>query len=87
VRGQRHAPAAPYPRERPGTILILCGGILKQKRKCHTSGFRRVADESSALLGYYAANYDDFLPTFRDKYRSQLQVSRNVGENLPLLAA
>jgi hypothetical protein len=30
------------------------------------SGFRRDADEISALLRYYAASADDPLPTFRD---------------------
>jgi len=31
------------------------------------SGFRREADENCALLGYYAASSDNFIPTFRDK--------------------
>jgi len=31
------------------------------------SGFRREVDENFTLLGYYAANSGNFLPTFRDK--------------------
>jgi hypothetical protein len=33
---------------------------------CVFSGFRREADESCALLGYYAASSGNFFPTFRD---------------------
>jgi hypothetical protein len=42
------------------------------------SGFRREVDEICALLGCYAANSGDFLPTFRDN----LSVKK-----LPLYAA
>ena len=34
---------------------------------CVISGFRCEVDENCALLSYYAANSDHFLPTFRDK--------------------
>jgi len=33
---------------------------------CVISCFRREVDETYALLGYYAAYYGNFLPTFRD---------------------
>jgi hypothetical protein len=35
-------------------------------RKFLISGFRREVDKKCALLGYYAANSGNFLPTFRD---------------------
>ena len=38
----------------------------EQSTKCVTLGFRRVADENCALLGYYAASRGSFLQTFRD---------------------
>ena len=42
---------------------------------CHISGFLRV-DEKSVLLRYYAASGGNFLPTFRETYRSHPQGSR-----------
>ena len=36
---------------------------------------RREVDEICAALSYHAENSGDFLPTFRDKYWSQLQGS------------
>jgi len=38
----------------------------QRKCLCVTSGFRRQVDEHCALLGYYTANSDNFLLTFRD---------------------
>ena len=43
-----------------------------------TSGFRREVATNCALLGYYAANSGNFLPTFRDNQRSHPQGSRPV---------
>jgi len=40
------------------------------------SGFRREVEENFALLGYYLACSDNFLPTMGKTYRSHLQVSR-----------
>ena len=34
--------------------------------ECYISGFRREVDETSALLGHYAASSGNFLSTFRD---------------------
>ena len=48
---------------------------------CLISGFRREVGEYCALLGYYVASRDDFLPTFRENL-----LSRNVGKKLPLFA-
>jgi len=39
------------------------------------------------LLGYYAASCGNFLPTFRDIEGGTDRLSRNVGKELPLLAA
>jgi hypothetical protein len=39
------------------------------------SGFRREGDENCALLGYYSASGDNFLPTFGTTYRSHLEGS------------
>jgi hypothetical protein len=58
-----------------------------------TSSFRREVDEKYALLGHYAASSDKSLPTFRDNLSvtsSRVlpnRLSRNVGGELPLLAA
>jgi hypothetical protein len=46
------------------------------------SGFHREVDEKCALLGYYAASSDYFLPTFREDGNDWL--SRNVGTKLLL---
>jgi len=56
--------------------------------------------ENGALLGYYAASSDNFLPTFRDNLSVPSsgvknpkdedgtdRLSRNVGKKLPLLTA
>jgi len=47
----------------------------------YISGFRREVEENCALLGYYAAISDNFLPTFRDNLSVQFQGSseRKVG--------
>ena len=41
------------------------------------SGFRSEVAETCALLGYYAANSGNFLPTFRDNFRSHLEGFKN----------
>jgi hypothetical protein len=65
------------------------------------SGFRRDADEICILLGYYAEQRGNSVPTFRDnlsvpfstvKKSKTLEdgtdrLSRNVGTELPLCAA
>jgi hypothetical protein len=65
------------------------------------SGFRREVAENCALLGYYAVSSGNFLPTFGVnlsvpssgfEYLKKLDdgtdsYSRNVGKELPLLAA
>jgi hypothetical protein len=78
--------------------LLLCVG---KNSGIAISGFRREVDENCFLLGYYAAGCVNFAPTIRDN-RSHLQgsrnkkptledgthtMSRNVGKELPLLAA
>ena len=54
-------------------------------------GFRREVDEIYALLGYYAARSGNYSPTFRDNqsvpWSLTERMSRNVGKQLPLLAA
>ena len=42
------------------------------------AGFKREADASCALLGYYTASSGNYLPTFTGQ--------RNVGKYLPILA-
>jgi len=42
-------------------------GSISDQSILGISGFHREADENCALLGYYAANSGNFLPTFRDK--------------------
>jgi len=44
---------------------------------CGISGFCHEVDENCALLGCYAASCGNFLPTFRDYYRSYLQGSHS----------
>ena len=44
---------------------------------CVISGFRREVDENWALLGRYAASSGNFLPTFREEYRSLLHRSHS----------
>jgi len=64
------------------------------------SGFRREAAENCALLGYYSASSDNFLPTFRNNLSvpssgfknltprvGPIGFFRNVGKKLPPLAA
>ena len=46
------------------------------------SGFRREIDENYAILGHYAVNIGNSLPTFQDNI-----LSRNVGKELQPLAA
>jgi hypothetical protein len=43
-----------------------------------SSGFRREVAENCALLGYYALCNGNYLPTFREKYRSHLHGSRKA---------
>jgi hypothetical protein len=38
----------------------------KDVKICDISGFRREVDEDCGLLGYYAVNNGNFLPTFLD---------------------
>jgi len=70
---------------------------LKNVRTFTISGFRSEIDESCALLGNYAANSGNSLPTFRDNLAvptSRVKnfkklvnmLSRNVGAELPLFA-
>ena len=40
------------------------------------SGFRREANENCALLVYYAASSDNFLPRYRDNVSVQSHMSR-----------
>jgi hypothetical protein len=68
---------------------------------CMISGFRREVDENHALLGYYVASSGNSLPTLRDNLSALSSrvgglftfedgtdyLSRNVGIELPLLAA
>ena len=49
--------------------------------RCVISDFRREVDEKCALLGYYAASSDNFLPSFRDN----LSVPTSVVKNPDLL--
>ena len=65
------------------------------------SGFRREVAENCCILGYYAANSGNLLPTFRDNLSGPTvrvqeptlhledgtEMSRNVGKKLPLLTA
>jgi hypothetical protein len=64
------------------------------------SGFRREIDENCVLLGYYAMGGGNSVPTIRDNQsvpsagvkKKTLEdgndrLSRNVGKELPLLAA
>ena len=66
------------------------------------SGFRREVDENFVYLNYYVTSSEDFLPTFLDNLSfpsSRVKnpflthddgldtTSRNVGKELPLLAA
>jgi hypothetical protein len=66
------------------------------------SGFRREVDENCVLLCYYAVGGGNYVPTIRDnqsvpsagvkKRKKTLEdgngrLSRNVGKELPLLAA
>jgi len=52
------------------------------------SDFRGEAAENCAVVGYYAASSDNFVPTFRDNPWSHPQGSRiqNLGTKLPPLA-
>jgi len=47
-------------------LLLLLLLLLNCLLLCVISGFRREVDENCALLGYYAANSGNLLPTFRD---------------------
>ena len=58
-------------------------------------GFRREVDENRTLQGYYAASGGNSLPAFRDTLqlpsssgpRKWDRLFRNVGEELPIIAA
>ena len=68
---------------------------------CMISGFRREVDENRALLGFYVASSGNSLLTLRDNLSAPSSrvgglftfedgtdyLSRNVGKELPLLAA
>ena len=46
--------------------MSMKGSIVSDLLLCVISGLRREPDMNCALLGYYAASSDNFLPTFRD---------------------
>jgi len=68
---------------------------------CMISGFRREVDKNCAPLGYYVTSSGNSLPTLRDNLSVHFSrvgglftfedgtdyLSRNVGKELPLLAA
>jgi hypothetical protein len=76
------------------------GWVVYVATLCVISGFRRNVDEICALLGYYAAQSGNSVPTFRDNicsiFKGQEVILtpedgtdrfRNVGTELPLCAA
>jgi len=83
---------------RDTSFLITWG--LQEYLLCVISGFHLEVDENCALLGYDAASSGNSLPTFRDdllvpssRVKSKNlkdgtdKLFRNVGKELPLLAA
>ena len=84
----------------PCTLNKNLDGPYLENRKisCVIPGFRREVDVIRALLGCYATSSGNSIPTFGATYRPYLQgsrhlevetdrLSRNVGKELPLLAA
>jgi hypothetical protein len=61
----------------PGSIKCA-----EYRQICVIKGFRREIDEIFVLLGYYTASSVNSLQTIRTD-----RLSRNVGKELPLLAA
>ena len=66
---------------------------IKLKKDCVISSFRREEDENCGLLGCYAASSGNGLPKFGDNLsvpsaeNGTHRLPRNVGNELPLLAA
>ena len=52
------------------------------RKICFISGFRRQVAEKCVLLGYYAANSGNFLPTFRDNVSVLFSGFKNPNESL-----
>jgi hypothetical protein len=62
--------------------------MIKETRcSIATSGFRREVVYNCVILGYYAASSGNFSPTFLTLEDGADKLSRNVGEESPLLAA
>jgi hypothetical protein len=69
------------------TATVLRTAVKETRCTIVTSGFRREVGNNCAILGYYAANSGDFLPTFLTLEDGADRLSRNIVEKLPLLVA
>jgi len=58
---------------------LVKSAMGKQTVFCVISDFRRHADENCALLGQYAANNGNYLPTFRDNLSVPSSKVKNPG--------
>ena len=75
----------------PASGVIFLSRLSWTNVHFYSSFFRREVDENCAPLGYYAASSGNFLTTFWDNLSAPSSgfknLSRNVGNKLPLLAA